>query len=135
VTLAEELPARETTELVTRLRDHIGVSVDRVVVNAVTPEPFPPGFPDLDARLARLPGGLALPGAPPPAVLAACAAHLRGRFELNRRWTTEIAAGTRLPVVVLPRLPRGVAGPDDLGALAAGLLAEPVAVDEPEATA
>jgi anion-transporting ArsA/GET3 family ATPase len=135
VALAEELPARETAELVTRLRDDMGVSVDRVVVNAVTPEPFPPGFSDLDARLARLPGALALPGAPTPAVLAACAAHLRGRHELNRRWTAEIASRTRLPVVVLPRLARGVAGPDDLGALAAGLLAAPVAFDPPEAAA
>jgi hypothetical protein len=126
VSLAEELPARETVELVARLRDHVGVSVDRVVVNAVTQEPFPPGFSDLDQRLARLPAGLELPGAPSLPALAACAAHLRGRHALNQRWTRDIAASTGLPVVVLPRLPRGVAGPDELAELAAPLLARPL---------
>jgi hypothetical protein len=123
VALAEELPARETTELVARLRQSVGVSVDRIVVNAVTREPFPPGAADLDARLARLPADLAIPGAPPPAVLAACAAHLRGRCALNGRWAREIAASTGLPVVLLPRLARGVHGPDELAELAAALLA------------
>lgn len=127
VALAEELPARETAELVARLREQIGVSVDRVVVNAVTPAPFPPGAPDLDERLARLAPDQPLPGAPPPGVLAACAAHLRARHALNRRWTAEIARSTGLPVVVLPRRPRGVRGPDDLEALAGALLAPPEA--------
>jgi anion-transporting ArsA/GET3 family ATPase len=130
VALAEELPTRETAELVARLREQIGVAVDRVVVNAVTPPPFPPDAPDLDERLARLPADLALPGAPPPGVLAACAAQLRARHELNRRWTVEIARTTALPVVVLPHRPQGVRGPADLEALAAPLLAPPDA--EPE---
>src|SRR5262249_39804102 len=85
VALAEELPARETAELVTRLRDQLGVSVDRVVVNAVTPPPYPPGAVDLGALLARLPADLEIPGAPPPPVLAACVEHLRARAELNQR--------------------------------------------------
>ena len=127
VALAEELPARETAELVERLRGQIGITVDRVVVNAVTPAPFPDGAPDLDARLARLPADAALPGAPPPAVLAACAAHLRARHALNRHWTVEIARTTALPVVVLPRLEQGVRGPADLERLAAPLLAPPEA--------
>jgi hypothetical protein len=125
VALAEELPARETAELVTRLRDDVGVSVDRVVVNAVAPQPFPAEAPDLDARLARLPGALSVPGAPPPAVLAACAAHLRGRFELNARWTAAIAESTGLPVVTLPRLPDGARGREALCALGAALTGEP----------
>lgn len=123
VALAEELPARETAELVARLREQIGIAVDRVVVNAVTPAPFPSDAPDLDARLARLPADAPLPGAPPPAVLAACAAHLRARHELNRHWTAEIARTTALPVVVLPRLAHGVRGPADLEVLAGALLA------------
>ncbi len=125
VALAEELPARETAELITRLRDQVGVTVDRVVVNGITPEPFPAGIADLDERLARLPPEPALPGAPPAAVLAACAAHLRARSELNRRWTTEIARSTGLPIVTLPRLPRGVTGPNDVAELAEPLLAVP----------
>ena len=125
VALGEELPARETAELILRLRDQVGVAVDRVVVNAVTPEPFPAGVADLDQRLARLAPDLELPGAPPAAVLAACAAHLRARCDLNRRWTEEIARTTGLPLVTLPRLARGVTGPDDVEALGDSLLAVP----------
>ena len=55
VALGEELPARETAELVTRLREQVGVALDRVVVNAMQPAPFPPELPDLDRRLAALP--------------------------------------------------------------------------------
>ena len=51
VALAEELPARETAELVERLGRDVGVAVDRVVVNAVTARPFP-AFPNLHERLA-----------------------------------------------------------------------------------
>jgi hypothetical protein len=126
VTLAEELPARETAELVARLRGDIGVTVDRVVVNAVAPDPFPAAVPDLDARLARLPAALPLPGTPPPAVLAACAAHLRGRHLLNERWSKEIAETTRLPLVSLPRLRDGARGAVALAALGDALAVDPV---------
>lgn len=122
VALAEELPARETAELVRRLREDIGVPVDRVVVNAVVPAPFPPGVPDLDERLARLPTNLAIPGTPSPALLAACAAHWRGRHELNARWARVIEESTELPVVVLPRLAHGARGRDALEVLGRALL-------------
>ena len=124
VALAEELPARETAELVTRLRDQVGVSVDRLVVNAVTPDPFPPGTGDLAARLARLPADLEIPGAPPPAVLTTCAEHLRARAELNQRWIRALSESTGLPTRVLPRLPLGVRGPPDLEQLVGPLLEE-----------
>ena len=118
VALAEELPARETVELVTRLREQVGVALDRVIVNAVEPAPFPPELPDLDRRLAAL---AATPG-PKPAVWAACAAHLAARFGLNQHFLGEIAEGTGLPVVPLPLLASGVRGPADLARLAAPLL-------------
>lgn len=119
VALAEELPTRETVELVTRLREQVGVSLDRVIVNAVERAPFPPELPDLDRRLAALP---ATPG-PKPAVWAACAAHLAARHALNQHFLGEIAAGTGLPVVPLPLLPSGVRGPADLAKLERPLLA------------
>ena len=127
VALAEELPVRETAELVARLRGEIGVAVDRVVVNAVTAAPFPPGLDDLDARLAKLPADLTLPGAPSPPALAACAAHLRGRHALNARWMRVLADTTGLGLVVLPRIGRGLRGPEDLARLADALIAEPQA--------
>lgn len=122
VALGEELPARETAELVARLRDAVGVAVDRVVVNALGADPFPATVPDLDARLAALDPSLAIPGAPAPPALAACAAHLRGRFELNRHWTAVIADATALPVVGLPRLADGARGPEALRKLGRALL-------------
>jgi anion-transporting ArsA/GET3 family ATPase len=128
VALAEELPARETAELVLRVRRELGVSIDRVVVNGIASAPFPPGLEDLDERLAQLPSDARLSGLPPPPVLAACGAHLRARFELNHHWATEIARLTALPLVALPYLASGIRGPDDLARLVTPLLAEPVEV-------
>jgi anion-transporting ArsA/GET3 family ATPase len=125
VALPEELPARETAELVQRVRDHVGVAVDRVVVNAMPEAPFPASVPDLDARLARLrlvPGEHGLPPAP---VLAACAAHLRSRYELARHYRDAIGTWTGLPTCPLPLLTEGVSGPDALRRLAVALLDEP----------
>lgn len=121
VSLAEDLPARETAELVARVRSDLGIGVDRVIVNAVVGRPFPPGLDDLDERLASLPPEVRLPGLPPPAQLAACATHLRSRFELNRHYVGEIARETGLPVVTLPYLARGIRGPEDLAVLAESL--------------
>jgi anion-transporting ArsA/GET3 family ATPase len=121
VALAEELPARETAELVDRARRDVGVAVDRVVVNAVAPEPFPSEVPDLDRRLASLPRDLVLPGLPGPATLAACARHLRERRALNEHHREAIARETGLPIVSLPLLAEGVRNVDDLAQLAAPL--------------
>ncbi len=124
VALAEELPTRETAELVARVRDEIGITVDRVVVNAVMPAPFPAGLEDLDARLAALPDAVDLGKLPPPRALAHCAAYLRSRHELNDGYAGEIARATGLPLVPLPFLFSGVAGPAALAELGA-LLATP----------
>lgn len=117
VALAEELPARETEELVRRARDEIGIAVDRVVVNAVTPAPLPPELGDLPARLRAL-GGRPLPGLPTPATMAACIEHLRARSELGTRYLEELRERCGLPVVALPALPAGVEGPAELAELA-----------------
>jgi hypothetical protein len=113
---------RETAELVARARERTRIAMDRVVVNAVAPPPFPPGIPDLDERLERLP---ALAGLPEPRVAAACLRHLRTRYELHRHHLGEVTQATGLPALVLPFLPEGVGGPDALRVLAAPLLASP----------
>ena len=120
VALAEELPARETEELVRRARDEIGIAVDRVVVNALTPPPLPAGLEDLPRRLRGL-GTQRLPGLPPPASMAACIEHLRARSALGTRYLREIRERCGLPVVALPALPAGVEGPSELAELAAVL--------------
>jgi len=125
VSLAEELPARETAELVSRLRQELGVAVDRVVVNAVARTPLPAEVPDLVERLDRLPDDLPAAGLPAPAVLSACVRHAASRAALNRHHRDRIARETGLPMVELPYLDGGVSGPDDLDRLAAPLLREP----------
>lgn len=122
VSLAEELPTRETAELVERLRNGVGIPLDRVVVNAVTEPPFPAGVEDLDLRLARLPSDARLGGLPAPAVLAECASHLRARFELNREYEAEIGERTGLPVLRLPFLFEGAGTPEAIARLADALL-------------
>ncbi len=125
VALAEELPARETAELALRVRESVGVTIDRVIVNGVVSAPFPPGLEDLDERLAALPPDVRLSGLPSPAVLARCGGFLRARFELNRQWTDEIGRLTSLPLLTLPYLASGIGGVDDLARLVEPLLAQP----------
>jgi anion-transporting ArsA/GET3 family ATPase len=123
VALAEELPARETVELVTRARSELGVAIERVVVNAVHEPPYPDDLADLDARLAALPEDTDLGKLPSPRVLAACGATLRERAALNRHHERAIAKDTGLPTVTLPYLRDGLRGPDDAARLADALFA------------
>jgi anion-transporting ArsA/GET3 family ATPase len=125
VTLAEELPTRETAELVERVRSELDITVDRVIVNGVTRAPFPPSLEHLDEALRRLPPDLRLGGLPSAGALAECASYLRARYELNRGFVAEIARLTELPVVLLPYIARGIEGPSEIEALAAPLVEPP----------
>jgi anion-transporting ArsA/GET3 family ATPase len=127
VSLAEELPVRETEQLVRRVREDVGIAIDRVVVNALPARPLPPGLEDLGLRLRRIPDGTPLGALPAPSVLAACAAHLHARWALHERWAETLAASIGLPCVRLPYLPDGVAGPDALARLGQALVAGPAA--------
>ncbi len=124
VALAEELPALETAELVQRAEEEIGIAVDRVVVNAVAPNPFPDPLPaDLDERLGRLGDDVDLGDLPAPSVLAECTAYLRARHELNAAYVEQIRRDCGQPLVSLPYLPGELAGTDALAAFAQPLLA------------
>ncbi len=125
VTLAEELPVRETSELIERVRTDLSIAVDRVVVNAVASAPFPAGLEHLDEVLARLPEPSPLGSLPPPSQLAACARTLRLRHELNAGFVAEIAEDTALPLVILPHLQGGIEGPREIEELASALVAVP----------
>jgi len=125
VTLAEELPVRETVELIEKVRSDLAIAVDRVIVNSVTPAPFPEGLDHLDEVLARLPATAPLGALPPPGELAACARMLRLRHELNAGFVSEIAETTALPLVLLPHLDGGVEGPREIERLASALIAVP----------
>jgi len=130
VALAEELPTQETAELVDRVRHDLGISLDRVVVNAMATAPFPRGLEDLSERLDALAPGAPLGALPSTDVLASCASYMQSRYELNRDYLSEIAHRTQLPVVPLPYLARDVCGPDDLAELASYLLADPGSGDD-----
>ena len=125
VSLAEELPCRETVSLVERVRSGLSVHADRVVVNGVHAAPFPEGLDDLPLRLERIPESLVFETLPAPRVLARCARYLHERHLLNRHYLGEIAKQTGLPVVALPYLPDGVSGRDALAVVARSLVAEP----------
>jgi len=101
VTLAEEMPANEATEVSSILRDDLGLAVTHRVVNQVYPDHFPAGSPA--ARVLDV-----LEGAPRLAPeLAAVAAHGalgRGRRRLNERYLRVLAERTGATWVELPAL-------------------------------
>jgi anion-transporting ArsA/GET3 family ATPase len=125
VARAEELPARETVQLVDRVRNSLQIRVDRVVVNAMPTRPFPESLGRLDETLARLPADLNLGALPSAPTLAACAHYLRKRYELCEHYATQIARTTGLPIVRLPNLSGSFEEGHEIAALAAGLLEPP----------
>ncbi len=136
VTLAEELPAQESGELVARVREELEIAVDRIVINAVAKRPFPTELEGLDRRLAALPAELSLQRLPTPAVMAECASYLASRYALNRTYLGVIAKRTALPVVCLPFLAGGLQRPGALRQLSQALFEPPsnrhAAEDVPE---
>ena len=122
VALAEELPTRETAELVDRVREEAGIAVDRIVVNAIVPPPFPAGLEALDQQLRLLPPDAHFGALPSAGTLAHCAGFLRARHELNQGYVSLLEELTGLPLVSLPYLADGVEGPEALGVLAEALL-------------
>jgi len=122
IALAEELPARETAELVRRVREEVGIAVDRVVVNRVASAPFPAGLDRLDESLAELPQQLRCGELPSAGALTQCARFLRSRHELGHHYLERIAEQTGLPLVELPELAEGVIDPGSLGRLGEALV-------------
>jgi hypothetical protein len=126
VSLAEDLPARESGELVDRVRSEVGIAVDRIVINSVARPPFPAGLEDMDQTLGALPADLPLELLPPPAIMSECAAYLLSRHQLNRAYVDEIGTRTQLPVLCLPYLPGGLHRAGALEDLGERLLRDPL---------
>ncbi|MDJ0851444.1 MAG: ArsA-related P-loop ATPase [Myxococcota bacterium] len=122
VALAEELPTRETAELVRRVEDEVGIAIDRVVVNGVVPPPFPSGLEQLDEALGRLPRDLRCGDLPPAGTLHDCAAFLRARHELNRAYLDLLHELTGRDLLRLPYLAEGAGDPEALRLLGDALL-------------
>jgi anion-transporting ArsA/GET3 family ATPase len=97
VTLAEEMPVKEAIELVAAARGDLGISPDRLVVNALYPEQPPQLAGLLDALSASpLDGQLA--------ALVASAQTMRARREVNERHLAQLARQLPLARVELPHL-------------------------------
>jgi anion-transporting ArsA/GET3 family ATPase len=125
VTLAEELPAREVAELVKRVQGEMGLSMDRVIVNAAVQPPFPGSVQDLDHALERIDADLDLGKLPNAGTLAWCVRYLESRYELNHAYMAKIRNATGLPIVLLPRICEGIHGTRQLEMLGQALLAQP----------
>jgi len=114
VTLAEEMPVAEASELCGKLGG-LGITPARVLVNQIVPDHFPLGSP-----AAKVADALVAAADPTPA-LAAMRDHAllsRGRRALADRYLGEIARAIATPHRTLPFLPRAALGPAEITELA-----------------
>ena len=130
--LPEELPVTETLEGVAALRG-AGLPVGGVVANRVTRDRLG-GRAGRLAALGRDPAPLARAAAAAGAALDRAALETlvgeardrQRQLARERRLLKELRAGLDgLPMVELPFLAGGIGGPDEVGALAAQLVADP----------
>lgn len=132
VSLAEEMPVSETLDLERRLRDGLGIELDRVVVNALLPDRLKAAEASaIDAAAGRVasaeaarggsePGAGASPSAAATAALeAAQAAHRAARAQ--RTQLARLRRGLTARATSLPRLLTPDVDRDGLERLAAKL--------------
>jgi len=109
ITLAEELPVRETLELRQRLTE-LGVGLGPVFANGL--EPSIPRAASLLAALRDLPANIDLSPLPAPANLAEIISHAARRQSLQGEFLTELASGIAGEaddaIVELPLAPEGI---------------------------
>jgi anion-transporting ArsA/GET3 family ATPase len=112
VTLPEELPARETSELAAIARDQLGVPLGPLIVNGLPP----PGLdrPEVQEVLALA----AQVTDPVLAATLAGAALLATRRRDAERVLETLRADPGLPMIELPRLPTTDLGPSEVDELA-----------------
>ena len=120
VTLPEELPVRETVELVNRAREDIDIGVDRVIVNRLPPRPSPA------LREVLAGSDISFEAWPPPAALAPLVEHAASRAALAEAERVSVSTRCDLPVVDVPILPGGLEGGTDWSEFADGIVVQPV---------
>jgi len=126
VTLPEELPVRETLELVERARNEIDIGVDRVIVNRMPRQPRD----GLAQSLAALPDDLALEALPEVPALRELVRHAQARSDLATKERAHVAKGCALPVVDLPARANGMDAASRWTEEADAVLAEPRWLDD-----
>jgi anion-transporting ArsA/GET3 family ATPase len=120
VTLAEEMPANEATELASSMKE-LGIAVSHLVINQFFSEPFEDGSPAsavVDALnvSSDLPAGLAN--------LTEQVDLARQRNTLNARYSVQIEQAIGAPMTTLPMLFVPELGPEQLGELSGRLEAD-----------
>jgi anion-transporting ArsA/GET3 family ATPase len=111
VTLAEDLPARETSELARIVRDSLHLPLGPLVVNGLPPAG--PGKAEVRAVLERAPTG----DAALDATLAGASLLAARRHEAEQVLET-LRTDPGLPMIELPRLPTTDLGPAEIDELA-----------------
>lgn len=123
VTLAEELPARETMELATAARGPLAMPLGPVVVNALPTEALT--TPAVDAVMTHwAAGGRAGPGPEPLATTLRLAAAVRSQRQAAEQVVQTLKRDLGLPIVTLPRIPTAEIGPAIVAALVPDLAAQ-----------
>jgi anion-transporting ArsA/GET3 family ATPase len=112
VTLAEELPARETAELAATAREQLGLPLGPLIVNGLPPSGL--GSPEVQEVLARADGVQD----PTLAAALAGAALLATRRRDAEKVLETLREDPGLPMIELPRLPTTDLGPSEVDELA-----------------
>lgn len=126
VTLPEELPVRETLELVERARNEIDIGVDRVIVNRVPARPHE----GLEEAVAALPNELSFEALPEVPALRELVRHAQARSALAAKERAHVASGCALPIVDLPARADGMSATSSWAENADAVLAEPQWLDD-----
>jgi hypothetical protein len=128
VTLAEDLPARETAELAAAARGPLGLPLGPLVINALPTGAL--SAPALDAVMSRWQGQQvgqnAVQGAdqPPLATTLRLAASVRGQRQAADEVAQSLKRHLGLPIITLPRIPTAEIGPAIVAELAPHLAAQ-----------
>ena len=117
VTLAEEMPANETVELVARLRKEIGMHPSHLIINALYPERFKDGSAPGRVLTALLGAGGAADD-PELAPLLGRGRIARARRKLNDTYLARLVQDVPLPTAKVPSLFVPILGPREVEAIA-----------------
>jgi anion-transporting ArsA/GET3 family ATPase len=119
VTLAEELPVRETLELCTSVRQ-LGLAIGPILANAVEPQPDLADAEQVARWLGRLPNREG-PCGLSPAVLQECLDHASRRGAMQQFFLGELREHEKGQVVQIPARPGGVDSPTHVSEIAEAL--------------
>ncbi|HEV3032571.1 MAG TPA: ArsA-related P-loop ATPase [Polyangia bacterium] len=133
VTLAEELPVRETAELAAAARGPLQIPLGPVIVNAVPSDAL--SGPGTDAVLGPLAPSTEGDGEAALEATLRLARTLRSHRRIADEQLERLRRDPGGPLMILPRLPTADIGPAELAVLAARIAAADAAPPDPAAGA